>query len=82
MFKEFIANLKAAAGHYSTHVVWVGALLAAYWAQASAADQAYWLGYVPFLTLSPEDLSPIKGLVMFVVAFVVAKGWPQTPPTK
>lgn len=82
MFNAFIDNLKAAAGHYSTYVVWFGALLTAYWAQASAADQAYWLSYIPFVNLTPDDVSPIKGLVTFVIAFTIAKGWPQTPPAK
>lgn len=79
-FDTFLANLKKAFGHYSSYVVWVGAFMAAYWFQASPADQDYWLSFIPFIDLENGDLSVWNNLFIFAGIWFAAKGWPQDPP--
>ena len=68
---DFKATLKRMHKLASTWVVFIASALAAFWLQMSPDDQAVLLDVFPALKL----IAPGIGFA----AFVVARGWPQSP---
>lgn len=70
---DFKNNLKRMHRYFSTWVAFLAAAAAAYWLQLTPGDQQAVLEAFPALKL----LGPAVGFV----AFVIARGVPQLPPT-
>lgn len=71
MFTTLISKLKQLHMFYSTYVTWVLMGIAAWYLQLSVDQQQSIMAALPWLKV----VGPLLGLV----AFLVARGWPQPP---